>query len=79
MDERTESRIRDGLLAAGVKNLKEFGYPSCNKKNIMTDMVYRKFFLHMLEGEENDTKIANIETVRQSLIAELNKPTDAKP
>lgn len=43
------TKIRNSLLSAGVKNLKEFGYPSVNEKNILTDTVYKAFFLKMLE------------------------------
>jgi len=28
-----EKRMRDKLIAAGVKNLREFGYPQCTKDN----------------------------------------------
>lgn len=41
--------IREKLIAAGVKNLKEFGYPSCDTKNILTDDIYKEFFRSMLK------------------------------
>ena len=40
--------IRDKLIVAGVRNLREFGYPSCNDKNIITDFLYKEFFIVML-------------------------------
>ncbi len=40
--------IRDMLIDAGVQNLREFGYPSCDSKNILTDSIYKAFFLSML-------------------------------
>ena len=43
-----EGVVRDTLVVAGVKNLREFGYPDCNKDNILTDMIYRRFFLSIL-------------------------------
>lgn len=43
---------RNKLLAAGVKNLKAFGYPSVSETNILTDPVYSAFFESML----NDNK-----------------------
>ena len=54
--------IREKLIAAGVKNLKEFGYPDCNKINIFTDMIYKKMFVSMLKenkghGETTDNAI----------------------
>ena len=41
--------LRDKLLAAGVRNLKEFGYPGVTTENILTDSVYSAFFRSMLE------------------------------
>ena len=41
--------IREKLIEAGVKNLKEFGYPSVDSKNILTDVVYSAFFIRMLK------------------------------
>jgi hypothetical protein len=43
--------MRDKLIAAGVKNLREFGYPQCTKDNVLTDMIYRRFFLSMLKDQ----------------------------
>ena len=40
----TKEEIKKKLLKAGVKNLKEFGYPSVNEENILTDIVYGGFF-----------------------------------
>lgn len=37
------------IILSGVKNLNYFGYPKASEHNIMTDMVYRKFFRGMLE------------------------------
>lgn len=45
----TPEVVREHLIKAGVKNLKEFGYPSVDKENILTDMVYKEFFSRMLE------------------------------
>jgi hypothetical protein len=41
--------MKDKLITAGVRNLKEFGYPYCTKDNILTDEVYSVFFKSMLE------------------------------
>ena len=43
-------KIRNHLLSAGVKNLKEYGYPSVTIENITTDEIYREFFKSMLES-----------------------------
>lgn len=53
--------VQKKLIAAGVKNLKEFGYEHVDEKNILTDMVYSQFFLGMLNdnmghGFDSDIK-----------------------
>jgi len=40
--------IRKHLINAGVRNLKEYGYPDVNPSNILTDIVYVTFFRSML-------------------------------
>ena len=40
---------RDGLIWAGVRNLHEFGYPKCDTRNILTDDIYKMFFVSMLK------------------------------
>jgi hypothetical protein len=40
---------RKKLIDAGVRNLREFGYPACNAKNILTDYVFANMFIPMLE------------------------------
>ncbi len=44
----TNEQIREHLLKAGVKNLKEFGYPEVTTETILTDEVYKEFFKSML-------------------------------
>ena len=41
--------IRKKLIAAGVKNLKQFGYPKVDEFNLLTDQIYKAFFRSMLE------------------------------
>ena len=41
--------IRGKLISAGVGNLKEYGYPSVNAENILTDEIYKAFFVSMLK------------------------------
>jgi len=45
----TNEQVREHLLKAGVKNLKEFGYPGVTTENILTDELYKEFFKEMLE------------------------------
>lgn len=52
--------IREKLIENGVKNLKEFGYPGVDEKNILTDQVYKTFFREMLRdnlGKGFDSEI----------------------
>ncbi len=67
----TESKMRDCLIAAGVKNLKDFGYPFANAKNILTNKIYAAFFKSMLESDENITSNTTLEKVRITLLNEL--------
>jgi len=48
--------MKDKLIAAGVKNLQEFGYPACDKENILTDQVYKAFFVSMLKENKGNGK-----------------------
>ena len=44
--------MKEKLIEAGVKNLRAFGYPHCNKDNILTDAIYRAFFAEMLKDNK---------------------------
>ena len=50
----TNQQIREHLLKAGVKNLKEFGYPEVNTENILTDEIYKGFFKSMLKDNKGN-------------------------
>lgn len=63
---------RNVLIAAGVKNLKEFGYPQVTKENILTDKIYSGFFKSMLE--ENLGSSDEIDEVINELLSDLEKP-----
>ncbi len=47
-EESEMSDVQSKLVDAGVRNLKEFGYPGVTTENIMTDTVYKAFFASML-------------------------------
>jgi hypothetical protein len=53
--------FRDVLIKNGIKNLKVFGYPGVNDKNILTDMVYSMCFENMLRDNIGKSKEADIE------------------
>jgi len=61
--------IKSKLIAAGVKNLREFGYPQCGENNILTDEVYSAFFRNMLN--ENKGNGADIDTAIDELLNQL--------
>ena len=64
--------IRDKLIAAGVRNLREFGYPSCDEKNILTDMVFSRFFDTMLKDTKGQAG-AEVDSVVDSLLKEIDE------
>lgn len=47
-----KTMMEDKLIAAGVKNLHAFGYPDCDKDNILTDQIYRAFFASILKDNK---------------------------
>lgn len=53
--------IRQKLIKAGVKNLREFGYPSCDEANILTDEIYKRFFESMLEENLGHSAAVDVE------------------
>ena len=67
----SKQQVRDHFLKMGVKNLKEFGYPSVTTENILTEYIFRKMFQGMLEDESNITSSKTVESVRLELIAEI--------
>ena len=61
--------MKEKLIAAGVKNLREFGYQHCTADNILTDEVYKAFFKHMLE--ENKGQLSDVDEAIEALLAEI--------
>jgi hypothetical protein len=60
---------REHIIAIGVRNLQDFGYPKCNSENILTDNIYKEFFKCMLV----DVPLANPDqdNVIQKLLKEI--------
>ena len=63
--------IREGLIKAGVKNLKEFGYPSVDEKNILTDEIYSRFFQGMLEDTIEEVGNPEVVKAAEALLKEI--------
>tara|TARA_R110002096_G_scaffold55110_2_gene141875 strand:- start:77 stop:280 length:204 start_codon:yes stop_codon:yes gene_type:complete len=61
--------IERKLIQAGVKNLREFGYPKANDENILTDIVYSGFFKSMLD----DNKGQGVDVEIDSLLAKIKE------
>ena len=65
----TNEQIREHLLKAGVKNLKEFGYPEVTTETILTDEVYKEFFKSMLKENKGNGK--QVDEVIEQLLSEV--------
>lgn len=63
--------MREKLIAAGVRNLHEFGYKNCTAENIMTDDIYKLFFKSMLE--ENKGNGEAIDKEIDTLLSEIGE------
>jgi hypothetical protein len=60
--------IKAKLIAGGVRNLNEYGYPNCNKENIITDEIYKAFFSSMLKQNKGRK---DIDEAIDSLLAQI--------
>lgn len=61
--------VRQKLIAAGVKNLKAFGYPEVTADNILTDSIYKAFFASMLKDNLGKAG-ASVDAVIEGLLTE---------
>jgi len=68
-----KNTIREKMISAGVRNLKEFGYPAVTAENIMTDSIYRQFFKSMLDDNLGISDAGDVEI--KNLINEIVKST----
>jgi hypothetical protein len=68
------SLMEEKLIEAGIRGLKEFGYPCVTKENILTDDIYKIFFIRMLEGTKEDAHYDNrIVGACDSLLSRISK------
>jgi hypothetical protein len=65
--------LENQLIAAGVNNLKEFGYPFCDAENILSDAIYSQFFVGMLEG--NKGMSPSIDAAIDALLEKIGRAT----
>lgn len=65
------AQIRDSIIRAGVKNLREFGYPKASMETILTDAVYKAFFAKMLEDNIESSTNPAITLALKELLKEV--------
>lgn len=65
-----DSEIREHLITAGIKNLKDYGYPNVNKNNIISELIYSSFFLAML-NDNLGKSTKKVDGVINELITEI--------
>ena len=68
MSKEIESVIRKSI----VKSLREFGYPSVNEENVLTDLVYRKFAKSQLQEVIEMVPVGRKSDVCRKLIEEID-------
>lgn len=68
----TNEQIKQHLIAAGVKNLKEFGYPYANEQNILTDEIYSGFFVSML-NDNKGLSTKQVDSVIDEILNEIKQ------
>lgn len=66
-----DQKVIDNMTENGVKNLMKFGYPSVNKDNIFTDMIYGAFFKRMLNDAKGNGFDQEIEFLLSKIETEL--------
>lgn len=59
MWEEQKVKIRDKLIENGVNNLISFWYTNVTKDNILTDEVYKEFFLEMINSNLGNNKLVD--------------------
>lgn len=67
---QTRPEIERSLIAAGVRNLKTFGYLQVTCDNITSDSVFSAFFRSMLE--DNKGHSGDFDQAIDRLIAEID-------
>lgn len=65
--------VRGVIIDAGVRNLKEGGYPNVTAENILTDEACIAVFKRMLEDEKEKAKgqVADVVNAVEQLLKEL--------
>lgn len=61
--------VRDKLIEAAIRNMREFGYPNVTPENIITDIVYSAFFDSMLKDNLGHGYDKDMEALRGEIAA----------
>ncbi len=64
-----DAQIKEKIIANGVKNQKDFGFPNVTSENILTDPMYSEFFLSSLK----DNLGRGYDKIINELISEIEK------
>lgn len=67
--------MRQQIIAACVKHLREFGYPDCNADNVLTDAIYSRFAKSMIEATIAELHISSpVAEACRKVLAEISEP-----
>ena len=69
--------IENKLIAAGVRNLRTYGYPECNESNILTDKIYSALFESMLKDNKGNGD--SIDAAIDGLLKRIAQPSHFNP
>ncbi len=67
-----KAQIKEKLIQAGIRNLKEFGYPSVTPENIFTDIIYSGMFKSML-NDNKDKSTSLVDDCIDELLSQIKK------
>lgn len=78
--------VRRSVISGGVRNLREFGYPTVDESTIFTDYIFAAFFDKMLEENletlpvSSTTKMIRdvLTTLREEIKEKRSKTVDAR-
>ncbi len=73
MKAKNSAEFREKVIEVAVKAAHEFGYPDCDKNNILTDEVYKMFFVSILRQSLGPSMAINDEI--KKLINEIESAT----
>ncbi len=73
MKAKNSAEFREKVIEVAVKAAHEFGYPDCDKNNILTDEVYKMFFVSILRQSLGPSMAINDEI--KKLVNEIESAT----